>query len=130
MQFGQQGAGPVALFRGAGRDDLAQRGAVHPFGRRSTFGRAGDHPRHQEVLVAGVAGGERTLVVGLLGVVEFLQDPVPQFGQQRPDLHARDHHADQRRDPEQLVEVGRSAASAPGYCSLTATSRPSFQTPR
>ena len=40
-------------------------------------------------------------------------------------------HADQRRHPEQLVEVGLAARPRrPGYCSLTATSRPSFQIPR
>ena len=77
--------------------------------------------------MTAVVVGEQPLVVGLDAVVELLDQAVPELADDRLGVHAREQH---RQHPEQqvgVVEVGRaSPRSTPGYCTLTATARPSW----
>ena len=57
-------------------------------------------------VVAGVGGGERPLRVGLQPVVQLLDDPGLELGDQRLDVHAGEQRGEQPREPGELVEVG------------------------
>jgi hypothetical protein len=55
--------------------------------------------------VATERGREYALVIGLVTVVELLDHPVAQLGEQRFDLHARNDRLEQPAEPLQLPQV-------------------------
>ena len=57
--------------------------------------------------MAVVVGGHQALVAGLAGVVNFLQDPVPQLGQQRVDVLGRRGDAQHPAQQRDVAQVGR-----------------------
>jgi len=85
VQQGEQGAGVIALGGGAVGDDPRERFALEPLGD-DDLGRAGDDAGDGDVRIVGEGGGERALRVGLEGIVEFLEYPLLELGQQRLDL--------------------------------------------
>ena len=105
VQDGQQLAGPVALVLAAVGDDPRQRGALEPLGDED-LRRAGHDRGTRDLRVAGVRGGERPLRVGLQPVVQLLDDPGLELGDQRLDVHAREQGREHAGEPGQLVEVG------------------------
>jgi hypothetical protein len=117
VQQGQQHAGLVPLVSRAGGDDLRQRGAVEPF-RDDHLGRAGHHPGDGDVGVARVRGGELPLRVGLEPVVELLDHPCLELGDQRLDVHAREEGGEQAGEAGQLVEVGHQRGRRAGVLDL------------
>ena len=68
--------------------------------------------------------------LGLELVVELLDGAVLQLGDQRLDVQPGDERSEAARHPAELAQVGGERLGAPGYCTLTATSRPSLQRPR
>ena len=119
------GTGRARSLR-ARRDDPGQRGAVHPLGDHH-LRRAGDDAGHGDV---GVAGVTRRANARWASASSGSRAPrrirSRNSAEQRLDLQAGDERLNSRAQPLQLVEVGDAApAPAPGYCTLTATSRPS-----
>ena len=124
----QQQAGAVALLPGAVGDDLATAGCRRATRRRCTFGALATTRGTTIVGVAGVGRGERPLRVGLQPVVQLLDDPGLELGDQRLDVHAGEERGEQPGEPRpSWLRSAISAVAAPGYWILTATSRPSRQ---
>ena len=92
----------------------------------STVGR---RPRRRAPTMSRVVGegvGEGLLRLGLEPVVQLLGDPLLQLGDQRLDVDAGEDRRDARAPAGRAGLRSPSRASpAPGYCTLTATSRPS-----
>ena len=121
----------VALLLGAVGDDRGQRGrALQPLGDEDGLADR-DDVGHHDLGVVAERLGEGALRLGLEVVVELLGGAGLQLGDQRLDVDAGDQR---RRSAGQPGRAGagrrRSASPAPGYCTLTATSRPSCQRPR
>ena len=68
--------------------------------------------------VAGVGGGERALRVGLQPVVELLDHPRLELGDQRLDVHAREEGGEQPGEAGELVEVGHQRGRRAGVLDL------------
>ena len=86
-------------------DDPRQRGAIEPFGD-DHLGCARDDAGDGDVGIVGEGRGEPALGVGLERVVEFLEHPLLELGEQRLDLQPRRYSGEQPRHPRQLGEVG------------------------
>ena len=90
----------------------------------------GDDVGHHDLGVVAERLGEGPLGLGLEGVVELLVGAGLQLGDQRLDVDARARAAPMvRASRASWRRSQRSASPAPGYCTLTATSRPSCQRP-
>ena len=80
-------AGPVPLLAGPGGDDPGQRRPLEPL-RDDHLRRAGHHPGDDDLRVVGVRGGEGPLRVGLQAVVQLLDHPGLELGDERLDVQA------------------------------------------
>ena len=69
-------------------------------------------------VVAGVGGGELPLRVGLEPVVQLLDHPGLELGDQRLDVHAGEQRGEQPGEPGELVEVGHQRGAGAGVLDL------------
>lgn len=113
----QQLARAVAHLRGALRDHLRQRHAVHPL-RDQHLVRAVHHVGHHHVRVVGELDRVRVLGLRLQLVVQLLRDPVAQLGDQRLDVHAGNERPEQPGHPAELVEVRQQGVPGAGVLDL------------
>lgn len=110
-------------------DDLGEGGAVHPLADQDVAGLR-DDLGDVEVGVVQVGVPEEPLGLGLDRVVELLGHPLLELGEHRLDVQSGHQHAEEPPSRASWLKSLISALPTPGYCTFTATARPSCQTAR
>ena len=111
---------------------LLEADPVDPLGHKHVLGaELGHDARDVDERVVAPGAGEGAVLLRLVLVVELVGEPLADLGRHRLGVHAGRDPLGHAHDQPQVLEVRPAPrCPTPGYCTLTATSRPSSRRAR